>query len=129
MLYVADKVEQKLFDYISTQQISKDLNIPASTARMILGRLSRAGLIETKEGAGGGIRLAVAAKEITILDIFEAIEHGKTLFNLKQSLNVKGAKPTRVQHSIADILTNAETAMQDSLASVTVLDLMRTINE
>lgn len=129
MLYVADKVEQGLFDYISTQQISEDLNIPTSTTRMILGSLSRAGLIETKEGAGGGVRLAVAANSVSILDIFEAIEHGKSMFNLKQSLKVTGEKPNRARESISKLLNKAENAMRESLASVTIADLMRSINE
>ncbi|MBZ0275852.1 MAG: Rrf2 family transcriptional regulator [Anaerolineae bacterium] len=57
MLYVGDKIEQGMYEFIPTQKISEDLNIPPSSAASILSRLNRAGLIETREGAGGGVRL------------------------------------------------------------------------
>ena len=58
MMYVTDKVQQGLFEFVPIQQISSELNIPPSTTGLLIRYLSRAGLVETREGAKGGIRHA-----------------------------------------------------------------------
>lgn len=128
MLYVADKVQQKQFEFISTQQISDDLGIPPSSAASILRRLNRAGFIETREGAGGGVRLAVLPENITLLDVFLAIEQGRPLFQTSVQLGVVGSKPSKAQATIAGILLDAEEVMKDHLQTVTLKDLIAAIN-
>jgi len=128
LVYVTDKIQQGFFEFTPTAQISEDLNIPPSTARLILGRLSRASIIETKEGAGGGVRLAIPADELDLLMIFQAIEHGKAMFNTGVSLKVEGKKPTRAGQEIRQILNNAEQAMFDNLATVKLSDMVESIN-
>lgn len=128
VLYVADKIDQGFHEFIPTQQISDQLNIPPSSAGSILRRLNRSGIIETREGASGGVRLMLAPEDITLLDLFSAIEQGRPLFQTSFRTNVTGAKPTRAQSTIAEVLSGAETAMRDQLATVTVRDLMQAIN-
>lgn len=128
MLYVAGKVERGLYDFVPTQQLSHDLNIPPSTAGMILRRLNRAGIIETREGAGGGVRLAKPPDEVTILDIFTAIEQERPMFQTNFQLRVTGEKPTKVQQTIYQILDSAESAMKRSLQATTIRDLMKATN-
>ena len=74
VVFVASKIEQKAFEFISTQQIADKLNIPPSTSSVILRRLKKAGLIEAREGVNGGVRLAKLPEQITVLDIFDAVE-------------------------------------------------------
>src|SRR5882724_10996856 len=81
VLLIAAKVQQGQFDFVPTQRISDALNIPPSTVGAILRRLHHARLIETREGANGGIRLAKPPGEITVLDVFMAVEQGRALFH------------------------------------------------
>jgi len=124
LIYVGNKVELGLYDYIPTQTLSQDLNIPPSSASMILRRLSRAEFIETREGANGGIRLAVGPESITVLDVFNAIEQGRPLFQAEVKLNVSGAKVSRAHQALSEMFQNAQRAMEQSLASVTIRNLM-----
>jgi Rrf2 family protein len=102
------------------------LNIPNPSAVKILGSLASAGIIETREGSRGGVRLAKPAQQITLLDVFTAIETGKPMFRQDHQLRVTGEKPTRAQQSVYAILTDAETAMKTKLAQTTIADLMAT---
>ncbi|MCA9936130.1 MAG: Rrf2 family transcriptional regulator [Ardenticatenaceae bacterium] len=129
VLFVADKVEQGFYDFVPTKELSAALNIPRPTAVKILGNLSSAGLIETREGAKGGVRLAVAADDVTMLDVFNAIETGKPMFRHDFELRVTGEKPTRAQGAVLTILTEAETAMQERLAQTTIANLIVILNE
>ena len=126
VLFVGDKVAQEYFDFVPTKEISTSLNIPNPSAVKILGNLASAGIIETREGSRGGVRLAKPAQQITLLDVFAAIETGKPMFRQDHQLRVTGEKPTRAQQSVYAILTDAETAMKTRLAQTTIADLMAT---
>ena len=127
-LYVADKVEQGMFDFIPTTQLSDDLNMSPSITSSILRRLNRAGLIETREGVKGGVRLAVPSVEVTVLDIFDAIEQNKPLFQQNVKLRVTGQKPDRATKALIDVLSDAEGAMKARLQATTIEDLRAILN-
>lgn len=128
VLFVADKVEQGYYDFMPTKELSASLNIARPTAVKILGNLASAGIIETREGAKGGVRLAVDPADITLLDVFEAIESGKPMFRHNFQLRVTGEKPTRAQQAILTVLNEAEASMKARLAQTTIADLMAVLN-
>ena len=127
-VYIADKVQQGFFEFTPTTQLSQDLNIPRPTAVKILQSLNQAGLIETREGAKGGVRLAKPADQVTVLDIFEAIERERPLFQTRLNFNITGSKPTLAQEAISTLLTDAETAMKNNLQQTTIADLITAVN-
>ncbi|MCL4298602.1 MAG: Rrf2 family transcriptional regulator [Anaerolineae bacterium] len=128
VLYVADKLQQGSYDFVPTKQLSEDLGIAGPTAVKILQNLSRVGLIETREGTRGGIRLAVPAADITILDIFSAIERERPLFRSDLPVRATGEKPTRARQEISKLLASAEEAMKVKLKELTVKDLLDKLN-
>ena len=127
-VYIADKVQQGFYEFTPTTQLAKDLNIPRPTAVKILQSLNQAGIIETREGAKGGVRLAQAADQITVLDIFVAIERERPLFQTRLNIAATGSKPTLAQAAISTLLTDAESAMKNELKQTTIADLMSAIN-
>lgn len=124
IIYVGDKIQQGMYEFIPTQKISEDLNIPQSSAALLLRRLNRAGIMETREGASGGVRLAIAPDQLTVLDLLLAIEHERPLFQTNLKLNAEGQRPARAHKAIASTLTDAEKAMKNYLEGVTVADLL-----
>lgn len=129
MLYVSGKIQQGKFEFIPTQQIANDLNIPPSSASALLRRLSRAQIIETREGALGGVRLARPPNTITLLDLLTAIEQDVSVFQTQVQLTVTGLKPSRAQATIHEMLGQAELRMKQYLGTVTVQDLIDAINQ
>ena len=129
VLFVGDKVEQGYYDFVPTKELSTSLNIARPTAVKILGSLVGAGIIETREGAKGGVRLAKTPADVTILDVFTAVEPGKPMFRHDFELRVSGEKPTRAQQAVLQILTDAEAAMATQLAQTTIADLLAVLNE
>ncbi len=129
VLFVGDKVAQEYFDFVPTKEISTSLNIPSPSAVKILGNLANAGIIETREGSRGGVRLAKPAQQITLLDVFNALEAGKPMFRQDYQLRVTGKKPTRAHQSVYAVLTDAEQGMKSRLAKTTIADLMASLNQ
>jgi Rrf2 family protein len=125
MIYVTDKVQQGKFDYVPIQQVSAELNIPPSTMGLIIRSLNRAGLVETREGAKGGIRHARAPETITMYDIFRAIEQERPVFQAHLRPRVTGAKPTNAQQAIATVLRDAEQALLQRLQQTTLAEMLQ----
>ena len=64
----------------ATSQIAKEQQIPPSFLAQIVSQLSVAGLLQTSRGARGGVTLAKAPEEISLLEVVEAID-GPILLN------------------------------------------------
>src|SRR3990172_228775 len=76
VLYLARKGNQRA----ATSQVAQDQRIPPSFLAKIISQLSIAGLLNTSRGARGGVSLAREPKEISLLDVVEAID-GPILLN------------------------------------------------
>ena len=59
---------------VTADRISTEVQIPRRLLARILAKLSRAGLVESEQGRGGGSRLARSPREITLRDAVEAAE-------------------------------------------------------
>lgn len=114
-VYVADKVRLGEHDFVPTSRLAADLDIPAPSLARLLRSLNRAGIIETREGAKGGIRLAVPANQVTLLDVVEAVEQQRPLFRTDAAPAVTGVTPTRRQKALRTALQGAESAMRTEL--------------
>jgi Rrf2 family protein len=64
----------------ATSTIAREMKIPPSFLAKIISQLSIAGLLHTSRGARGGVTLARAPGEISMLDVVEAID-GPILLN------------------------------------------------
>jgi Rrf2 family protein len=65
---------------VATSTVAREMKIPASFLAKIISQLSIAGLLHTSRGARGGVSLAREPKDITVLDVVEAID-GPILLN------------------------------------------------
>ena len=124
VIFISDKVRLKQFDFLSTAEISKFLSIPKPTLVKILQNLNAADIIETKEGKQGGIRLMKDPAKITILDILEAMEKGKPLFQTSYNILAEGKRPNNAQKSIKKVLGEAESTLKKELSKKTIADIL-----
>jgi len=117
-------MEEGHYEYLSTKYISQKLNIPSPSVSKILKYLLSSGLVETKEGAGGGILLRKSSKDITLLDVFLAIENQKSLFK-KGNIGRLNEKAENIVVNMNEALTGVEETMKESLKSTTLYDLIK----
>lgn len=59
---------------VSIAEISRIQQLPVPFVRRLVGLLIQAGLVVSTRGAGGGLRLAREAREISLLQVVEAVE-------------------------------------------------------
>ncbi|WP_178075957.1 RrF2 family transcriptional regulator [Paenibacillus oralis] len=126
LLYIHAISEEPCANFLSTKIISEQLNIPAPTTAKVIRSLSNAKLTVTKEGAKGGITLSRPLTEMTLLDVFLAVEPGKPLFKLHTDVVLQGkdTEVAEIQQKISKRFEAAEQAMRQSLAEVSLIDLV-----
>ena len=128
VIFISDKIKQNQFEFLSTADISKYLSIPKPTLVKILQNLNIANIIETKEGKQGGIRLMKEPSKITVLEILDAMEKGKPLFQTSFNIFAEGKRPNNAQRSIKNILTNAENQLKIELSKKTIAEILIEMN-
>lgn len=125
VLYIAVKMKDCKYEFLTTKAISEKLNIALPTAVKILNSLTIAGLTMTREGAKGGVLLAKSPSDISLLDIFQAIEHERPLFKTKFDFNISGDNVTSLVNMVTNCLEDAESEMKNSLRKTTIEDFLK----
>jgi len=115
---------------ISTRDIAELQGISHSLLAKILPRLEKAGIVRASEGVRGGYVLARPPERITFLEIVDAIEGRKPLFDCQE---IRGRcavfgndPPSWAIGGVCEVhvvMLRAEKAMRDSLASQTLADV------
>ena len=123
-----------LIDAGDSPRSARDLalfqGISPSFAAKIFAKLEKAGIVTAAEGVRGGYQLARPAHAISVLELVDAIEGRKPLFDCQDirgrcALFEDGAPEwaTRGICSIHAVMLKAEKAMRDTLASETLADI------
>lgn len=123
LLFIHVKMEAFRFEFVSAKVIAECLKTPAPTVVKILKSLNAAGITTTKEGAKGGVLLAKSIAEITLLDVFLAIEHETPLFKTQLDFFVENQQVANLRSKVMNCLQNAEKAMKDSLRNTTLASI------
>ena len=58
----------------ATKSVAEKLEVSGAHLAKVLQRLARAGLVESERGPKGGFRLGKPAEDISLLEVYEAIE-------------------------------------------------------
>ncbi len=125
-LLINEKMEEHGFEFVSTKTIAEFLKIPTPTVVRILRSLNAAGLTTTKEGAKGGVLLGKPIANITLLDIFLAVEHG-SLFKMDIDFLLEDPRIDTLKLLISNYMQDAEIAMKESLKKTTLADIYKSL--
>ncbi|WP_221357220.1 Rrf2 family transcriptional regulator [Streptomyces beigongshangae] len=111
----------------TSEQIATSVNTNPVVIRRLLGELRRAGLADSRRGAGAGWTLSRDLESITLLDVYEAVESGP-VFALHRSAPDPGCV---VGHGIGPAMTavydEVEATLREQLARTTLEDVLRDV--
>ncbi len=106
---------------VSTATISEAEKTPLPFLTKVIAHLVRSGLVTTNRGMGGGVSVARAPQEITLLEILEAIE-GPILLN--RCLQRQGMCEIEHRCPVHDVWAKIQHSLVKQLGSVTVSELV-----
>ena len=105
---------------VPSVEIAESVDTNPVVIRRLLSALVKARLVKAQKGASGGFRLASAPENITLLDVYRAVEpqpdHGLRHFSPNHKCPV-GAK---IEAILAQIFFKAQASMEAELAHVTL---------
>lgn len=73
-LLILAKLARRPREYLPLEQIAGELGLPLRFSEQIAGSLKESGVLSSKEGKGGGYKLARTSSEISVLDVVGALE-------------------------------------------------------
>ena len=91
--------------------------------RNVLGQLKAAGIVTVEPGVGGA-SLARDPEQITLLDVFRAVEERESLFRFHDNPNPECPVGRNVHAVLGKSLAAVDDAMEAQLAATTLADLM-----
>ena len=104
---------------VMSKTIAEAYDLPKEYLLQVMQNLVRAGILTSKKGPNGGSNLARPAKEITMLEIIEAID-GPVIVPMNLAEQT-GGKP--FAKKVEKVFLNVSKDMKVSLAKVTLADL------
>lgn len=108
--------------------LAGSVNVNPVIIRNTLGQLKSAGLISVKAGEGGS-SLAKEPKDITLMDIFHAVEKEEDLFRFHENPNPECPVGKNVHAVLDDKLLAIQEAMFKQMRSITLQDLLDDLNK
>ena len=105
---------------LTSTMLATSINTSPSFVRRILAKLSKAGLVETATGKAGACWLARDAKNISLLDIYEAVDAPKA-FSIHGYTEQKGCPVScHIKAALDKALAKTQQAMETSLKAITL---------
>lgn len=100
--------------------LATSVNTSPSFVRRILAKLSKAGLVETATGKAGACWLAKDAKDISLLDIYEAVDAPKA-FSIHEYAEQKACPVScNIKTALDKALSKTQKAMEASLREISL---------
>lgn len=99
--------------------IAGSVGVNPVIVRGTLGKLKSAGIVHVDAGVGGA-HLAKDAKDISLLDVFQAVEENESAFHLHENPNPACPVGRNVHAVLEHNLAMVDKAMQDQLSQITL---------
>jgi Rrf2 family protein len=107
----------------TSAELARSVNTNAAFLRMLLGRLREAGLIEVTLGKGGGSSLARSPSQLTLADVYRAVERQPPARLHHGEPNPSCLVGRNIVPMLQDVLDDVESVALTRLSGITVAKL------
>lgn len=111
---------------LSSETIAGSIETSPVMVRKLMGELRRAELIETTHGAPDP-KLARATDQISLLDVYLAVEKDRPLFQIDHKTNPDCIVGGNIQETLKEYYKQAEVAAKAKLNNIKLSDVIDTI--
>ena len=110
---------------VTSDFLSGSTGVNAVIVRNVLGQLRNAGIVETRQGSGGA-HLAKALDEITLYDIYKAVDcvDDEGLFHFHENPNAECPVGRNIHKAMDNRLQTAQAALENELKSTTLAQVV-----
>jgi DNA-binding IscR family transcriptional regulator len=116
-------MDDKREDTITSEWAASSIGVNAVVVRSVTGLLRRGGIVRTRQGAPGA-RLTRPLDQITLLDVYRAVETERELFTIHNRPNPKCPVGARIQSTLERFFGAVQGAMERELSDTTLAQIV-----
>jgi len=109
---------------VPSAYLAGSININPAMVRKALSTLRAHGLVETKEGKGGGAILAKPADKILLSDVYHAV-NSTSLLGKANRPNPDCLVGKQINDHLIELYTQADNALINKLSTITLADFVK----
>lgn len=110
MVYLASQAPESR----TTRQIARATKVPPAYLSKLLQALNRSGLVHSSRGVNGGISLAKAAADISLLEVVNAVDPIERINTCPLGLAAHGVRLCPLHHRLDTALASIESAFGET---------------
>jgi|SRR5450830_88829 len=114
-------------EFLSSSAIAASVNTNAVFVRELLCQLTKAHLVVTKEGRGGGAQLARPATQISLAEVYRAVEQGPVLKPNTRAKDVCCLVSCNMNAVLEPVISEVEDALLKILKGRKLSELVKAI--
>lgn len=103
-------------------EIARGTRVPSGYLSKVLQSLSRAGLITSQRGLGGGFRLQKAARETSLYEVIQAVDPIERIRDCPLGLDAHGTNLCPLHQRLDDAMA----LIEEQFRATTIADLLQT---
>jgi Rrf2 family protein len=112
---------------VSSEHLAEGVNTNAAYLRRVISRLVKAGLLSSQAGKQGGVMLARDPAQITLADIYEAMDDTALISVHQQAPNKHCPVSCKIKDLMTTVGDSVESATKAVLARTSVAALVRQV--
>jgi Rrf2 family protein len=112
---------------VTSAMLASSVNTSPSFVRRILSKLSKAGLVCTRMGKSGSTALARDPKDISLLDIYRAVDAPQALSIHDYPEQRSCPVSCNIKSAMENVFHRSQKALEQSLASTTLAEVLADI--
>lgn len=109
---------------MTSAQLAQSVNTSPSFIRRVLAKLSKADLLSTTMGKAGSTSLARSPEDISLLDIYKAVEAPKAFAIHDYPEQKMCAVSCTIKSSLEKVLSKTQHSMEESLGEISLADVI-----
>jgi len=114
---------------VTSSHLAESVNTSPSFVRRTLAKLSKAGLVETATGKAGACWLARDAKDISLLDVYRAVDAPKVFAIHDYSEQKSCFVSCHIKTALENALVKTQKAMETSLAEISLAQIVSDVRK
>jgi Rrf2 family protein len=112
---------------LKSDEVACSVNTNPVVIRRILCALSKAGLVVSQTGATGGSRLARHPRQITLLEVYRAVDAGEIFAMHPQPPNEQCPVGMNIVGALDNVLEDVERGVESVLEKMTIEQVLKSI--
>jgi Rrf2 family protein len=110
--------------WMTSDQVAASVNTNPVIIRRSLGDLRRATLVEVRRGAAAGWSLAREPREITLLDVYDAVEHEPMFAMHRTKPNPECPVGHGIRPALGQVYHEIDQALRRELTRTSIADML-----